>query len=201
MKNARIRLAPSTIAASSSSLGTPDTKPRSVHTVNGRTNATYTSVSPRDRVAQVPPVEHSGDRDHQRLGGHHLDQQDGHEERHPTTEAEARDGEGGEERGEQGEHHRESGDDQAVAEAGEEVLAVEHGTVVLQRPEREEARSAADVAVGTERRRDHPVHREGDDDDHDERDHVGPAGRRTGSTRAVPLISRPAGTCGGRGPR
>ena len=37
--NARSRLAPSTIAASSSSFGTLATKPRSVQIVNGRTNA------------------------------------------------------------------------------------------------------------------------------------------------------------------
>ena len=34
------RVEPSTIAASSSSLGTPATKPRSVQTQNGSTNAT-----------------------------------------------------------------------------------------------------------------------------------------------------------------
>ena len=40
VKNARSRLDPSTIAASSSSRGTPDTNPRRVHTVNGSTKAT-----------------------------------------------------------------------------------------------------------------------------------------------------------------
>ena len=40
VKNARSRLDPSTIAASSSSRGTPATNPRSVHTVNGSTKAT-----------------------------------------------------------------------------------------------------------------------------------------------------------------
>ena len=44
--NAPIRLAPSTIAASSSSNGTPATKPRSVQIVNGRTNTRYVSASP-----------------------------------------------------------------------------------------------------------------------------------------------------------
>ena len=41
-----MRLAPSTIAASSSSNGTPDTKPRSVQIVNGRTNTRYVSARP-----------------------------------------------------------------------------------------------------------------------------------------------------------
>ena len=38
-RNACVRLSPSTMAASSSSAGTPATNPRSIHTVNGTTAA------------------------------------------------------------------------------------------------------------------------------------------------------------------
>ena len=40
------RVEPSTIAASSSSFGTPAMKPRSVQTQNGSTKATYVTITP-----------------------------------------------------------------------------------------------------------------------------------------------------------
>ena len=41
------RVAPSTMAASSSSMGTPRTKPRNAQIVKGNVDAAYTSMSPK----------------------------------------------------------------------------------------------------------------------------------------------------------
>ncbi len=47
------RVEPSTIAASSSSRGTPCMKPRSVQTVNGSTKVRYVTITPMQLVGEV----------------------------------------------------------------------------------------------------------------------------------------------------
>ena len=103
--NAPKRVEPSTIAASSSSCGTPSMKPRSVQTQNGSTNVRYVTITPRELVHLVGAAEQDVERDDQRVQRHHLDADDQDDERAPPVEAELRERERGEER----EHERERG--------------------------------------------------------------------------------------------
>ena len=133
------RVEPSTIAASSSSFGTPAMNPRRVQTQNGSTKRDVGDDHTGELVHLVDGAEHDVERDDQRCERDHLHPEDDHDECPAAVEAELRERDRRQEREHDRGDHDGADHDQAVADARPEEVAADRVLEVRERrPGRDE---------------------------------------------------------------